>query len=58
MKPSIAPHVHRDVILCIVEAHRARNARMFGSIALGCAMEESDLDLLADPIRLEQGVYA
>ena len=44
MKPSDALRTHRVAIRRIVESHRACNARVFGSVALG-----SDLDLLIDP---------
>ncbi len=33
----------------MVEAHRARNPRVFGSVAHGDDTENSDLDLLIDP---------
>lgn len=49
MKPSDALHSHRDAIRAIVLAHRARNARGFGSVALGLDQEGSDLDILIDP---------
>lgn len=49
MKPSIALEVHRDAIRRIVELHRARNARVFGSVAVGSDTEDSDLDILIDP---------
>jgi predicted nucleotidyltransferase len=49
MKPSTALHSHRDAIRRIVESHRARNARVFGSVVHGDDTEESDLDLLIDP---------
>jgi predicted nucleotidyltransferase len=49
MKPSIALHGHRDAILQIVERNRACNARVFGSVALGCDRDDSDLDILVDP---------
>ncbi len=35
MKPSEALRIHRDAIRRVVEAHRARNARVFGSAAHG-----------------------
>lgn len=50
MRPSIAFQAHRHEIRRIVEAHRARNARVFGSIASGEDSEESDLDILVDPM--------
>lgn len=49
MKPSIAFYAHRDAIRRIVEAHRASNPRVFGSVAQGCDIEGSDLDVLVDP---------
>lgn len=49
MKPSTALHSHRDAIRRIVESHRARNARVFGSVVHGDDTDESDLDLLIDP---------
>lgn len=49
MKPSIALKEHRQAILRIVEGNRASNPRVFGSVALGCDTEESDLDILVDP---------
>lgn len=32
-----------------MKAHRARNARVFGSVAHGLDTEQSDLDILIDP---------
>jgi predicted nucleotidyltransferase len=49
MKPSTALQVHRDAIRRIVEGHRARNPRVFGSVANGSDTDDSDLDLLVDP---------
>lgn len=49
MKPSIALQSHRDAIRRIVESHRARNARVFGSVIHGDDTDDSDLDLLVDP---------
>ncbi|AXK38516.1 nucleotidyltransferase family protein [Crenobacter cavernae] len=49
MKPSDALNAHRDAIRRIVEAHRARNARVFGSVIHGDDTDDSDLDLLIDP---------
>jgi len=49
MKPSAALQAHRAEIRRIVEAHRACNARVFGSVAHGDDTDESDLDLLIDP---------
>lgn len=48
MRPSEAVQANREVIRRIVEAHRARNPRVFGSTARGEDREGSDLDLLVD----------
>ena len=49
MKPSLALASHREAIRRVVETHRARNARVFGSVVHGNDNEESDLDILVDP---------
>lgn len=49
MKPSEALHLHREAIRRVVEAHRARNVRVFGSVLHGLDTDRSDLDLLIDP---------
>jgi predicted nucleotidyltransferase len=49
MRPSEALRSHREDIRRIVEAHRARNARVFGSVLLGEDTDGSDLDLLVEP---------
>lgn len=49
MKPSQVLESHRADIRRIVEAHRARNARVFGSVLHGKDTEDSDLDILIDP---------
>lgn len=49
MKSSIALQTHREAIRRIVEAHRACNPRVFGSVLEGADTDESDLDLLVDP---------
>jgi predicted nucleotidyltransferase len=49
MKPSIALDAHRAEIRLIVEANRAVNARVFGSVLHREDTEESDLDILVDP---------
>lgn len=49
MKPSIALQLHRSAIRRIVEAHRAHNARVFGSVVHGADTDNSDLDILIDP---------
>jgi hypothetical protein len=50
MKPSEALRSHRELIRRIVEQHRARNARVFGSVVRGDDTDQSDLDLLVDPL--------
>ncbi len=49
MKPSDALRSNRAVIRHVVESHRARNARVFGSVLHGEDTEGSDLDILVDP---------
>jgi predicted nucleotidyltransferase len=49
MKPSTAFYANRDLIRRIVESHRARNARVFGSVVHGDDNDGSDLDILVDP---------
>ena len=49
MKPSQALQRHRDAIRSVVSAHRACNARVFGSVLSGQDTEASDLDILIDP---------
>ena len=49
MKPSDALRAYRADIRRVVEAHRASNARVFGSALHGNDAETSDLDLLVDP---------
>jgi predicted nucleotidyltransferase len=49
MKPSIALHANREAVRLIVERHRARNARVVGSVLRGQDTDGSDLDLLIDP---------
>lgn len=49
MKPSIAMNAHRGEIHEIVLAHRAHNARVFGSVLHGTDTDVSDLDILIDP---------
>lgn len=49
MKPSTALNTHRDAIREIVRAHRASNARVFGSVLHAQDIEGSDLDILVEP---------
>jgi predicted nucleotidyltransferase len=49
MKPSEALHSNRAAIRRVVESHRARNARVFGSVLHGQDTDRSDLDILIDP---------
>lgn len=50
MKPSSALKLHRSAILEVVENHRSRNPRVFGSVLHGEDEDESDLDLLVDTL--------
>jgi predicted nucleotidyltransferase len=49
LKPSEALHANRAAIRRVVESHRARNARVFGSVLHGQDTDNSDLDILIDP---------
>lgn len=49
MKPSEALDSNRAEIRRVVAAHRARNARVFGSVLRGDDADASDLDILIDP---------
>ena len=49
MKPSEALQSHRAAIRTVVHAHRACNARVFGSVLHGLDSDDSDLDILIDP---------
>jgi len=49
MKPSTALQAHRAAIRTVVAQHRARNARVFGSVLYGDDQEGSDLDILIEP---------
>lgn len=49
MKPSEALHANRAATCRVVESHRARNARVFGSVLHGRDTDTSDLDILIDP---------
>jgi predicted nucleotidyltransferase len=48
MKPSEALASNRAAIRHVVESHRARNARVFGSVLRGQDTDSSDLDILID----------
>jgi len=50
MKPSQALALNRAAIRDVVGAHRASNPRVFGSVLHGQDTDESDLDLLIDPM--------
>jgi predicted nucleotidyltransferase len=49
MKPSDALESNRAAIRMVVAAHRACNARVFGSAARKADTDQSDLDILIDP---------
>ena len=49
MKPSDVLRTHRDSIRLVVQRHRGRNPRVFGSVLRGEDTETSDLDILVDP---------
>ena len=49
MRPSDALRINRAAIRRVVEAHRASNVRVFGSVVEGNDAHDSDLDILIDP---------
>lgn len=49
MRPSEALALNRAAIRQVVASHRARNARVFGSVLRGQDTDTSDLDILVDP---------
>lgn len=49
MTPSEALASNRAAVRRVVESHRARNARVFGSVLDGSDTASSDLDILVDP---------
>ena len=51
MKPSEALLLHRNDIRRIVIENDALNPRVFGSVVQGDDTEQSDLDILVDPIK-------
>jgi len=50
VKPSTALTLHGNEIRRLVEQSRARNPRVFGSVLRGRDSENSDLDILVDPM--------
>ncbi len=49
MKPSDQLERYRHDIRLVVQANRAANPRVFGSVSRGEDNDESDLDILIDP---------
>ena len=49
VRPSQALLINRDAIRRVVEFHRARNPRVFGSVLHGEDTKSSDIDILIDP---------
>jgi uncharacterized protein len=50
MKPSTALALHRLRIRELVAAHRSSDVRVFGSASRGQDRDDSDLDLLVEPL--------
>ena len=50
MKPSELLDSHRSEICRMVKQNHARNPRVFGSVLRGGDTDNSDLDLLVDPL--------
>ena len=58
MKPSEALEQYREEISRIVAENGAANPRVFGSVLHSEDTEESDLDLLVDPIQGKTGLFS
>lgn len=50
LKPSTVLNQNRELIRQVVLSHRTKNPRVFGSAMRGTDTENSDLDLLVDPL--------
>lgn len=50
MKPSELLELHREEIKAIVLRNHGQNPRVFGSVLAGTDTEESDLDILIEPL--------
>jgi len=50
MKPSTALSSHREAVRQAAERFRTANPRVFGSVVHGNDSDNSDLDLLVDPL--------
>lgn len=50
MKPSEALAVHRDALRALIDRHTLKRPRVFGSVLTGTDTDDSDLDLLVDPV--------
>jgi predicted nucleotidyltransferase len=50
MRPSIAISRHRDAVHRAAQRYHVENPRVFGSAMRGDDTEDSDLDLLVDPL--------
>jgi predicted nucleotidyltransferase len=50
MRPSEALAIHRDELRQLVGRHDLTRPRVFGSVLTGTDTDESDLDLLVDPV--------
>jgi hypothetical protein len=50
MKPSTALALNRDLIRQTTSRFRATNPRVFGSVSRGTDNQNSDLDILVDPL--------
>lgn len=48
--PSQALHIGRDLIRSLAVKHRTINPRIFGSVLTGQDTEDSDLDVLVEPL--------
>ena len=50
MRPSDALAMHRQETLAVIARYPVSNPRVFGSVARGEDSEQSDLDIIVDPV--------
>ncbi|MGL4489709.1 MAG: nucleotidyltransferase family protein [Rhizobiaceae bacterium] len=50
MRPSEALSAHREEALAIISKYPVTNPRVFGSVARGDDTENSDIDIVVDPL--------
>ena len=50
MKPSLALEANREAVRALVTKYRTANPRVFGSVVRGEDTDDSDVDILVDPL--------